>query len=111
MSRNSDVTIALKPMFNYNRYGSVKFDDQNNIYSFEEKAQKDFGYINCGYIFLKKEVFAKYLINRPFSFEEEFIKTHLSKLRICAFVDDSYFIDIGIPEDYLKTRTDYTMLM
>jgi len=111
LSRNLDVTLALKPMLDYDRYGSVKFDDQQIIYSFEEKEPKEFGYINGGYIYLKKEVFTEYLINVPFSFEEEFVKTQIGKNRIGAFVDDSYFIDIGIPEDYSKVTRDYSKLI
>jgi NDP-sugar pyrophosphorylase family protein len=29
------------------------------------------------------------------------------KININAFIDDSYFIDIGIPEDYLKANEDF----
>lgn len=111
VGRNMDVTLALKPMFNYDRYGSVKFDPQYNVQSFEEKTKCDFGYINCGYVYLRKEVFTKYLVNRPFSFEEDFMKEHLGKIRIGAFVDDSYFVDIGIPEDYQKVKLDYPKLI
>ncbi len=103
----SDITIALKPMHDFDRYGSVKFDNQNKIYSFDEKTHKDFGYINCGYIYLRKEILLKYLINTPFSFEKDFIKENMNQICINAFIDDSYFIDIGIPEDYLKANIDF----
>ena len=104
---NSDITITLKPMYNFDRYGSVKFDNQNKIYSFEEKKHIDFGYINCGYIYLRKKIMLNYLINTPFSFENDFIKENMNKISINAFIDDSYFIDIGIPEDYLKANLDF----
>ena len=94
-------------MHNFDRYGSVKFDNHHKIYSFEEKKQIDFGYINCGYIYLRKEIMLNYLINTPFSFENDFIKENLNKIRINAFIDDSYFIDIGIPDDYLNANIDF----
>lgn len=107
MNEDSDVTITLKPMHNFDRYGSVKFDSNNKIYSFEEKKFIDFGYINCGYIYLKKQIISKYLLNIPFSFENDFIKDNINQININAFIDDSYFIDIGIPEDYLKANLDF----
>ncbi len=106
-SSNSDITIALKPLNNFDRYGSVKFDDRNRIYSFEEKKFIDFGYINCGYIYLKKEILKKIKLNIPFSFEKDFIITNINDIKINAFIDNSYFIDIGVPEDYLKANEDF----
>lgn len=107
LKEESDITITLKPMHNFDRYGSVKFDNHHKIYSFEEKKQIDFGYINCGYIYLRKETMLNYLLNTPFSFENDFIKENINKISINAFIDDSYFIDIGIPEDYLKANIDF----
>jgi len=104
---NSDITITLKPMHNFDRYGSVKFDNHNRIYSFEEKKQINFGYINCGYIYLKKDILLMHQINTPFSFENDFIKLKINQININAFIDNSYFIDIGIPEDYLKANIDF----
>ena len=104
---NSDITITLKPMNKFDRYGSVKFDNQKKIYSFEEKKYIEFGYINCGYIYLKKEVLKNFPVNVPFSFEEDFIIKKINEININAFIDDSYFIDIGIPGDYLKANEDF----
>ena len=110
MSESSDMTIALKPMFKFDRYGAVIFDNKNVVVAFEEKAFKEFGHINCGYVYLKKEVLSEYPLNVPFSFESDFIKINLKRLRIIAFIDDSYFIDIGIPEDYFKANLEYHQL-
>jgi D-glycero-alpha-D-manno-heptose 1-phosphate guanylyltransferase len=104
---NSEITITLKPMSNFDRYGSVKFDNQKRIYSFEEKKYIEFGYINCGYIYLKKEILKNFQINMPFSLEKDFIVNKINEININAFIDDSYFIDIGIPEDYLKANEDF----
>ncbi len=107
---DADITITLKPMQKFYRYGSVKFDNNNRIYSFEEKKDINFGYINCGYIYLKKKILLSYPINTAFSFEKEFINLKIDQLNICAFIDNSYFIDIGIPEDYLKANMDFKII-
>ena len=107
LNLNSDITMTLKPMKNFDRYGSVKFDNQKKIYSFEEKKYIEFGYINCGYIYLKKEILKCFQINTPFSLENDFINKKINEININAFIDNSYFIDIGIPEDYLKANEDF----
>ncbi len=107
IKENLDITITLKPLYNFDRYGSVKFDKEKKILSFDEKQLTDFGYINCGYIYIKKNILNNYPINSPFSFEKDFINKHLDLFKINAFIDESYFIDIGIPEDYLKASLDF----
>ena len=41
---NAMLTIAIKEMTNFSRYGTVKFDENNHITSFEEKKYCDKGY-------------------------------------------------------------------
>lgn len=33
----ADISIALKPMFNFDRYGTVELNDEHRIISFNEK--------------------------------------------------------------------------
>jgi D-glycero-alpha-D-manno-heptose 1-phosphate guanylyltransferase len=70
---NADLSIALKYMERFDRYGVVKFDANKNIKSFEEKKFQEFGYINCGYIYIKKHLLLDYPVNFPFSFEKDFL--------------------------------------
>lgn len=109
-SKNSDVTIALKPMNNFNRYGAVEFDKNNQVIKFREKENMSFGYINTGYIHVKKKVLLDFDIGVPFSFENNFLKEYVDKIKILSFIDDSYFIDIGVPEDYKKANEDFKIL-
>jgi D-glycero-alpha-D-manno-heptose 1-phosphate guanylyltransferase len=94
-------------MENFDRYGVVKFDENNIINSFEEKKFQQCGFINCGYIILKKNVLMNMPLNIPFSFEKDFLFLNLSKLKVLAFVANAYFIDIGIPEDFIKSNLDF----
>lgn len=107
INQNADISIALKYMEKFDRYGVVKFDNNYNVNSFEEKKYQDSGYINCGYIILKKDVLMTMPLNIPFSFEKDFLFLNLSKLKVLAFTDNSYFIDIGIPEDFVKANIDF----
>lgn len=107
IDQNSDISIALKYMENFDRYGVVKFDKNNNINSFDEKKFQETGYINCGYILINKNVLMNMPLNSPFSFEKDFLFLNLSKLKVLAFIANAYFIDIGIPEDFTKANLDF----
>jgi D-glycero-alpha-D-manno-heptose 1-phosphate guanylyltransferase len=41
-----------------------------------------------------------------FSFEKEFLEKQTNNQELFGFVQDAYFIDIGIPEDYAKAQID-----
>ena len=103
---NSDITLCLKEMINFDRYGSVKVDN-GVITKFEEKKFYKKAYINCGMYVISKNIFEKIETLDKFSFEE-FLETNLSNMKICSYVsNDSYFIDIGIPTDYEKAQIDF----
>ncbi|EAK0446860.1 D-glycero-D-manno-heptose 1-phosphate guanosyltransferase [Campylobacter lari] len=96
---DSKICIALKQMQNFDRYGTVKVDDQGIVTSFEEKIFKKQGLINGGIYLLKKDIFDKFDLEKKFSFEE-FLQKKYKILKIQTQIFNDYFIDIGIPEDY-----------
>ncbi|AJD04387.1 D-glycero-D-manno-heptose 1-phosphate guanosyltransferase [Campylobacter lari] len=97
--KDSKICIALKQMQNFDRYGTVKVDDQGIVTSFEEKVFKKQGLINGGVYLLKKDIFDEFNLEKKFSFEEFLQKNH-KVLKIQTQIFDDYFIDIGIPQDY-----------
>lgn len=102
---NADVTIALKFLNDFDRYGSVVLDG-NKIIGFEEKSYKSSGYINGGVYIINKHLFELYSLSSTFSFEKEVLESKVAKLNIVGYKSSSYFIDIGIPEDYEKAQTE-----
>ena len=58
-AENSILTIAVKPMYNFERYGAVVIKDKRAI-GFEEKSFKHFGYINGG-IYIVNKALSKFL--------------------------------------------------
>ncbi|MEE6565637.1 D-glycero-D-manno-heptose 1-phosphate guanosyltransferase, partial [Campylobacter coli] len=50
---------------------------------------------------LKKDIFDEFSLEKKFSFEE-FLQENYKLLKIQTQIFDDYFIDIGIPEDYIK---------
>lgn len=96
---NSDICVALKPMKNFDRYGSVDIDNNSYISAFNEKKFTSNGLINGGVYLIKKNIFNSFNLPNKFSFEEFFQENFLI-FNAKATVFDDYFIDIGIPQDY-----------
>ena len=104
--RGPAITIALKAMRNFDRYGSVVVED-GRITGFQDKVYRAFGYINGGVYVMKKEVFSSFHGGAAaFSFEDDFLHRHIRDISSSAYISDGYFIDIGIPEDYLRAQKE-----
>jgi len=106
-NEDADITLALKPIFNFDRYGTVEVDEAQRIISFNEKKHCEHGLINGGVYYFKKSLFDKIETDFRFSFEKDVLEKHLSDLQIQGKIFDNYFIDIGIPEDYKQAQIDF----
>jgi D-glycero-alpha-D-manno-heptose 1-phosphate guanylyltransferase len=103
--RDADVTIALKHMKHFDRYGTVEIDDQNRITAFREKQFVPEGIINAGTYLVNRDLFRGKHETR-FSMEKDFFERELGNQRIFGLVFDDYFIDIGIPTDYERAQLE-----
>jgi D-glycero-alpha-D-manno-heptose 1-phosphate guanylyltransferase len=102
----ADCTIALKPMQHADRYGIVKMNNQGMITSFEEKKEGASGLINGGVYCLFRNSFLNIPFERKFSFEKDYLEKFINERDMFGFVQDKYFIDIGIPEDYARAQKE-----
>ncbi len=102
---NSLLTLAVKPMHDYERYGSVLLED-SKVIGFQAKAFRSFGYVNGGVYVMEKRIRQLFQITEAFSFEVDFLQNNAHNINLHAFKSDAYFIDIGIPEDYRKAHTE-----
>lgn len=101
-----DLTMSLKPMENFDRYGTVLID-HNKVTGMVEKQPTLEGLINGGIYVIGKKLLNKYPVNTKFSFETDVLEKEFNNINIGAFISDSYFIDIGIPEDYARAQKDF----
>ncbi len=108
LQNEADISLALKPMKNFDRYGTVQLKE-NRIVNFEEKKFLTEGLINGGVYFFSKNVFEN-VGDEKFSFEKEVLEKSVSQKKLCGKIYDDYFIDIGIPEDYAKAQNDFKNL-
>ena len=102
----ADCTLALKPMQDFDRYGMVELNNDNTIASFKEKQHYQAGLINGGVYILHINAFIQEVLPHTFSFEKDYLEAFFDKRKMCGDVQDEYFIDIGIPEDFERAQEE-----
>ena len=105
LDREAACTLSLKPMVNFDRYGAVTIHENGLVESFKEKQFYKSGLINGGVYAINTMRFIGEDLPEKFSFENDYLEKKVNKggntdSAIFGFVQDKYFIDIGIPEDY-----------
>lgn len=108
---NENITLALKKVFQSNRYGFVELNN-HYITQFSEKSEKNRdGYINAGVYLINTSFFLSHMPStKVFSFEKDFLEIIFLQHKIKTHITNNYFIDIGIPEDYQRAQTDFSKL-
>lgn len=104
----SAVTIALKPMRDFDRYGRVIVDTvDGRIVEFKEKEHCEEGMINGGVYVASKLNLPLKDYPEKFSFEKAVLEPLTGQGKIFGLIQGGYFIDIGIPEDYQKAQIEF----
>jgi D-glycero-alpha-D-manno-heptose 1-phosphate guanylyltransferase len=99
-------TLLLKPMSDFNRYGVVEINADYSIKNFKEKKPYKTGNINGGVYILNTTDFMNEALPEKFSFERDYLEKLYKERKIVGLVQNEYFIDIGIPEDYKKAQEE-----
>jgi D-glycero-alpha-D-manno-heptose 1-phosphate guanylyltransferase len=105
--KNAVISLALKPMLDFDRYGSVDLDEEQRIIRFNEKQHCKKGLINGGVYIINKELFTRLDLPEKFSFEKDILEAHLLDILVYGCQQDRYFIDIGIPSDFEKANQEF----
>ena len=105
LSFTAPVTLALKPMRDFDRYGAVEWDG-DLVTGFREKAPCAEGLINGGIYAIDRSQLDMALYPKRFSFEHEVLEPLSDLFLVAGRVLDGYFIDIGVPEDYERAQRE-----
>ena len=128
-SFDKPITLALKPMKDFDRYGTVVVSEgptaegiyfsqgfaknqipsaiatpTHNIIAFKEKQHCEEGLINGGVYAIDRSRLDLSSLPERFSFEKEVLEPGAAIGEVGGVVSDAYFIDIGIPEDYERAQ-------
>lgn len=104
LSRGSKITIALSKMKDFSRYGTVECK-QDYVTRFNEKKPCKEGLINGGIYLINRAYLESKQLSASFSFEKEILEKETVKLMVKCMAFNDPFIDIGIPEDYLRASS------
>jgi D-glycero-alpha-D-manno-heptose 1-phosphate guanylyltransferase len=103
---NFACSLALKPMQDFNRYGVVTLNENNRVSSFQEKKQYATGLINGGVYALSVAALHATGLSGKFSFEQDLLEAYYKTIPIGGWIQEGYFIDIGIPADFEKANRE-----
>ena len=98
--QQSMATMALVSVEDASRYGSVELDSNGSVVKFMEKGREEKGLINGGILICNHKLI-DHIPDGKVSLESEILPKFLNN-GIYGKVSKGYFIDIGIPSDYLN---------
>jgi len=96
--------VALAEVEDVGRYGAVEVEG-GRVRAFREKGGQGGGLINAGSYFITSEGLSHLPGEQAYSFEERVLLPWAFEGRVAAFSDTREFIDIGVPEDYVRAQT------
>jgi D-glycero-alpha-D-manno-heptose 1-phosphate guanylyltransferase len=100
-SANAKLTIAVTKVTEVARYGALDIRE-GIVQGLHEKGQSGPGWINAGTYVLSRGLRERFPQSGAFSFEREVLVPRVEELMPLAFEASGPFIDIGIPEDYVR---------
>ncbi len=100
-AKEADICITLRKVGDVSRYGKVEINVQNRIEAFTEKGKESgMGFINGGTYLITRKTFLELDLPDKFSLEKDYFEKYYTKQEMYGVRCFSYFLDIGIPEDY-----------
>jgi len=99
------LTMVLRYVDNCSRYG-VALLEGDKVVGFKEKSAGGEALVNGGVYIVNRHAALELMPVKSHSFEIDFLPSMLSKDKVYAVINDEYFIDIGIPDDYQRARNE-----
>jgi D-glycero-alpha-D-manno-heptose 1-phosphate guanylyltransferase len=108
----ADASLALRRVSETSRFGRIELADSDStrIIVFREKAphSEGQGLINGGVYLLNRATFLQNTGTGAFSIEHDYFASHVGRLAFRGFISEGFFIDIGVPKDYLRAQDEFS---
>ena len=101
LSLSSPNTIAAVRVKDCSRYGALVVTDGKIEQFVEKKLSYESGLINAGLYHLSPDIFNQ-VLDTTFSLEADIFPSVIDRGMLSAIEINTDFIDIGVPEDYLR---------
>lgn len=102
---HKEPVIVAREVEDTARYGRLLIEGEQ-VKGFVEKGVTGPGLINAGCYVLPVGLIEAAGLVAPFSLEADYLDAQVKREPFRVFVTDGMFIDIGVPEDYLRAQTD-----
>ena len=96
--------IVARRVQDTSRYGRLLVESEQ-VTGFTEKGINGPGLINAGCYVIGMNQLDVWPLDKPFSLEMDFFAQVVKTRAVDVFVTQGVFIDIGVPEDYLRAQT------
>ncbi|MFC2100493.1 nucleotidyltransferase family protein [Bacteroidota bacterium] len=108
LKKKAKICLALRKMDEVCRYGTVIVNKDHRIIAFKEKTDRSIGkLINGGCYIINKSFYSDLVDHEKFSIEKDIFEKIIDSEGFFGFESNDYFIDIGIPEDYIKAQDEF----
>jgi mannose-1-phosphate guanylyltransferase len=105
----AEATLHLHPVDDPSRFGVVPTDEAGRVTAFVEKPEPGTAptnLINAGTYVLEPSVLDRIPQGRKVSIERETFPAIVAEGRLFAATGSTYWIDVGVPAQYLQAQTD-----
>ena len=102
LSLSSPNSIAAVSVKDCSRYGALVVIDGKIERFLEKKSSYGSGLINAGLYHLSPDIFNQVLDDTSFSLETDIFPSLVDRGMLSVIEINTDFIDIGVPEDYLR---------
>lgn len=102
-NKNIGTLTAVKP---YNPFGELRFDDNGNVTTFEEKPKMD-TYVNGGYFIFNRKIFDWIDNNKNQELEKDILVELAKNNQLGAYKHNDFFITMNTRKDELELSNLY----
>jgi mannose-1-phosphate guanylyltransferase len=108
INNKADVTLYLTKVADARAYGCVELSADSQVKSFLEKMENPVSdLINAGCYIFNRKVIDQIPANQVISVERDTFPNLLSSgVKVCGYLDNSYWLDIGNPAALVKASAD-----
>ena len=108
IKNNAEVTLYLTKVSDARAYGCVELSADSQVKSFLEKMENPVSdLINAGCYIFNRKVIDQIPANQIVSVERDTFPNLLSSgVKVCGYLDNSYWLDIGNPAALVKASAD-----
>jgi len=108
VNNKADVTLYLTRVADARAYGCVELSADSQVKSFLEKMENPVSdLINAGCYIFNRKVIDQIPANQVISVERDTFPNLLSSgVKVCGYLDNSYWLDIGNPAALVKASAD-----